>query len=84
MKRSRLTRFASKYHFWERFPAQDGLDVLKHVRDGVFLFWATREHRNEQITPCPKKNTLEVGNANEAESLDGFSSLMTLDARSEP
>jgi hypothetical protein len=27
-KKQELTRFASKYHFWERFPTQDGLDVL--------------------------------------------------------
>jgi hypothetical protein len=63
-------------------PIQDSLDVLQHVRDGMSLFWTAREHRNEQIPPCPKQNALEVGNTNDMKRLDDFAGLMTPDFRS--
>jgi len=45
--------------------------------------WTTREHRDKQVAPCPKQNTLEIGDTDDMKCLDGFSGLMTSDVRNE-
>ena len=56
---------------------------MQHVGDDMSLSWTAREHRNEQIAPCPKQNALEVGDTDGMKRLDNFPGLMSPNVRSE-